>query len=288
MKYSTISIQLLTPIIIILSLGSGCREADPSVQPRVASLNDPIAEATFLAVEAVERANTTEMKRDWQAAVLALETALERYQTISPKDSSYEVIQQRVDDFTTLLEEAKLKAESSPTAPKVEIDETIKTQTYLIVGNTSEEINLDLDKKRVAATGESFDGLAQWTVSWNYQYHPTERGCEIKPGTLKVSLTGQITIPEWHPPQNADPELVNRWNLYINRLHAHERRHISHGRAAAEKVHTELTLLTAPTCDQFNALAEQSSQLIMDVYIQRDKDYDLETQHGQTEGIIRP
>ena len=180
-------------------------------------------------------------------------------------------------------------ADPQPTAkPPPSASDTIKLTTYNVTGTTASEIRADINRKRSAAIGQSFDAYARWWVQWNYQYLNQGSRCQIDPTRFNVVLTGEIVMPDWDAPPNADPQLVQRWQTYITLLRAHEDQHIQHGREAAQRIQHELPSLVAPTCEQLERLADAQGEAIIAEQAQKDKEYDATTDHGRLEGVQFP
>jgi predicted secreted Zn-dependent protease len=160
-----------------------------------------------------------------------------------------------------------------------ELETTETIEPYSIVGDTAGELRQSLNQLRP----DGYDARTSWYLTWQY-------GNSACDGTaLNVTADVTYTMPEWEPPDSADPELVEHWGTYLTALFCHEYGHAEFGLEAAQEVFSTLSAIDANgDCDEQQLLAAAAFQSILDDYTAREIDYDNDTQHGATMGATFP
>jgi predicted secreted Zn-dependent protease len=150
---------------------------------------------------------------------------------------------------------------------------------YRIYGTTEAELRRDMDKKGPKDyEGYKGDALTAWDFRWKWPGYGTS-DCNLSKAKTYYDIT--LTLPRWEPPVSTDPQLVEKWTNYFNLLVMHEKGHVDR---ALEHYQELLPAIQKSTCDT----AEQSAQKIIDDLRTADHDYDTETGHGSTQGVIFP
>jgi predicted secreted Zn-dependent protease len=129
-----------------------------------------------------------------------------------------------------------------------------------------------------------FHGLAQWKVTFEHSTEPQGDGCAIS--AVRVRVAGEILMPRWVDAAAAPLDLQRRWADHYAALQRHEDGHIQHGRELALLVKERLMGLGAMACDRLKVLARQESQRLYENLKARDREYDLRTNHGATQGAL--
>jgi predicted secreted Zn-dependent protease len=129
---------------------------------------------------------------------------------------------------------------------------------------------------------KGFHGLAKWSVAFENSTEPRGDDCAIS--TVHVRVTGEILMPRWVDAAAAPLDLKRRWDDYYAALQRHEEGHIQHGRELALLVKERLMGLGVMACDRLKSLARDESQQLYDNLKARDKQYDVRTNHGATQG----
>jgi predicted secreted Zn-dependent protease len=81
---------------------------------------------------------------------------------------------------------------------------------YDIEGSTESELSAMMDELSPVAPDKI---STKWAVSWNWPGYGTN-DCDLSSAT--VTLTELVSImPRWDPPADASPQLVAKWNQYI-------------------------------------------------------------------------
>jgi predicted secreted Zn-dependent protease len=107
-----------------------------------------------------------------------------------------------------------------------------------------------------------FHGLANWKIRKGFTTTKTKDGCQI--ATLHLAVTGEILMPRWE-------EL-------------HEDGHIQHGRELAILIRGRLMSLGTLPCERLPEIVEGEYQRVYSNLKSRDKEYDVRTNHGATQG----
>lgn len=125
-------------------------------------------------------------------------------------------------------------------------------------------------------------GLASWHISYQYTVKPEGKACRFD--SVQLTVTGEILMPHWTDEAAAPPELRMRWQGYYAALQQHEEGHVQHGKELAALVREKF--LGAPdfACAQAPSIAKAEFDRLYGNLKERDKDYDLRTQHGAAQG----
>jgi predicted secreted Zn-dependent protease len=160
--------------------------------------------------------------------------------------------------------------------------------TYPIQGSTAEELRAQLDQLGpLDQFSQRHDMYTRWEVRWSYLPWPWGGECSLKRPRATVTVT--FTFPEWHPPEGASPELVDRWVKYMEVAQVHEDGHQKIAVDAARAVLDALVELPpASACAGLEEAADQAGAEILESYRQKEIEYDRKTGHGATQGAIFP
>jgi predicted secreted Zn-dependent protease len=127
-----------------------------------------------------------------------------------------------------------------------------------------------------------FHGLANWKIRKGFTTTKTKDGCQI--ATLHLAVTGEILMPRWEDKSTASADLQQRWARYYDALKLHEDGHIQHGRELALLIRGRLMSLGTLPCERLPEIAEGEYQRVYSNLKSRDKEYDVRTNHGATQG----
>lgn len=132
---------------------------------------------------------------------------------------------------------------------------------------------------------KGFHGYTEWWVS--YQYETTVQAGRCAVGKVSTRLEGQVTMPRWVKRAGASAELVARWQRYERALLVHEEGHVDHGRELARVLEAELSRLpAAQDCQALDQAVRLRFDALLRQYQARDREYDLRTSHGKTQGAF--
>jgi predicted secreted Zn-dependent protease len=175
-------------------------------------------------------------------------------------------------------------ATDSPPTPTLDSVETALTYAvvtyYDIAGTTQEELRAQMTSLGPEDRNDhkAVDAQVDWFVYWNWDGYGTS-DCDLT--TAEVWYEINLTMPNWTPPVNASPELVTKWENYIHVLKEHEAGHITN---IIDNYEIVLTAIQEATCET----ADAAAQTALDTLRQYDIDYDAETSHGATQGVVFP
>jgi len=133
-------------------------------------------------------------------------------------------------------------------------------------------------------SGKSRDALTVWSIEWHYTATSRPDGCVLR--DVKVSLNVAVTLPRWKPPATASPEVVKAWQSYVKAVRLHEAGHRTIAERNAREVFAALTPLRGMNCDLLSAEASRVAEQIVADGRARNRAYDVDTKHGQTQGVV--
>lgn len=177
-------------------------------------------------------------------------------------------------------------AQSQPGAGTGHVERHLEVVHYDVEGATVDELAQGLRQRGPMTAGERFYARTEWTINAEYSWVERDTGCTIENPVVRVAIT--ITMPRWRAARGAPPELLGAWNRFIAALDAHERNHARLATEAAEAVRWELATLRFPHCTNAETRARQRVADVIEVYNERNRQYDVQTQHGVTEGAVWP
>lgn len=155
---------------------------------------------------------------------------------------------------------------------------------YDVTGDTPAVLWESMRAERPGDLGSYF-GRTEWNVTWRASW--TGAGpCRVR--TADVRLTMRIILPRWTPPPGAPPGLVSRWEAFMRALSEHEAGHADIGASAEREVRRTLEAVTAPDCAMMESRTRLAVQQVLDDYRERNRQFDLRTRHGATEGAVWP
>jgi len=163
--------------------------------------------------------------------------------------------------------------------PEPRIEQSLTT--YEIHGTTARELTQQMVTLGPPdGDGRRFAANTRWTVRWTYPYARSARGCTT--GPVRTDVTVKIVLPHWIPVR---PQLETEWVRFSRALRHHEDGHREIGVEAAREIAAALVRLEPqPTCEALETAADSLGERLLQEARNRDKRYDRETNHGQTQG----
>ncbi len=174
-------------------------------------------------------------------------------------------------------------APAAPAAPPILI--TGREQYYDIDGASAGALRDQI--RRLGPkdeSGQSRDALTVWELEWAYHDAPAADGCALR--DVQVTLNVTITMPRWKPPATAPAGLSESWRTYVEHVKRHEADHRTIAQRYARQLFTALSGLSAATCDELHGVASRRAEEIVAEGRARNRAYDVETKHGQTQGVV--
>ena len=132
-------------------------------------------------------------------------------------------------------------------------------------------------------TGTSHDALTVWSLEWTYGTAQRGDSCALR--DVKVSLNVSVTLPRWKPPATATAELLKTWRAYLKAVRLHEAGHRTIAERNAREVMTALSALRGTSCGRVSDEATRTAEQIVADGRARNRAYDVQTKHGQTQGV---
>ena len=179
--------------------------------------------------------------------------------------------------FAALLAGSKTKIET-------DCREAERFAYYSVHGHTSEELLKELKTKGpIDALGKRRFAATDWHVRWRW---PMDRSDRAKMEELSVSCSIEIKLPKWEEFDSADARLKNTWSKFIDKLIAHELNHVSFVRELAPKIRSEVVAAKIAKPNLSAGDANEIGYNILGDIRRRDGQYDSETNHGKSEGVV--
>jgi predicted secreted Zn-dependent protease len=102
---------------------------------------------------------------------------------------------------------------------------------------------------------------------------------------VKVTLDVAVTLPRWKPPATASADLLKTWQAYSKAVRLHEAGHRAIAERNAREVMAALTPLRGVSCEKLSDDATRAAEQIVADGRARNRTYDIQTKHGQTQGV---
>jgi predicted secreted Zn-dependent protease len=152
--------------------------------------------------------------------------------------------------------------------------------TYIVRGNSTQQVSSALralgprDSKLV-----SRDAYTYWNLRWKWgrdQEYITDLN------QVSINLMVNMRIPRL---VTEDYQLAQKWHTFEDPLIRHEMRHLSFAVDGAELLSERLSKEFTQQGKIALPRAKQIAELVLNEIRAKDQQYDLETNHGETEGI---
>jgi len=179
---------------------------------------------------------------------------------------------------TPVPDSAALARAASPAAI------TARDQYYDIDGSSAGALRNQISRLGPKdESGKSQDALTVWSIEWGYGTAQRGDSCVLR--DVKVTLNVSVTLPRWTPPATATAELRKTWQGYLKAVRLHEAGHRTIAERNAREVMAALTPLRGATCDNLSDEATRTAERIVADGRARNRAYDIQTKHGQTQGV---
>ncbi len=170
--------------------------------------------------------------------------------------------------------------ESSAARPSVVASE----QYYDIDGSSAGALRNQISRLGPKdESGKSQDALTVWSIEWTYGTAQRGDSCALR--DVKVTLNVAVTLPRWKPPATATADVLRKWQAYLRAVRLHEAGHRTIAERNAREVMAALTPLVGTNCDKLSDEATRTAERIVADGRARNRAYDIQTKHGQTQGV---
>ncbi len=160
------------------------------------------------------------------------------------------------------------------------------TNYYTVTGATVREIRRSMNAARPWRNREGVDASTTWKVEWKYALD-SSGGCAVS--DVSTVTTIATTLPRYIPPTNVATEVVQQWVKYFSALAKHEAVHAGIGTSAATEIQAHLASHAAMSdCVSLRRSLDAAANGILNRRRRDERDLDVRTQHGATEGARFP
>lgn len=160
------------------------------------------------------------------------------------------------------------------------------TNYYAVTGSTVREIRRSMNMARPWRNRESVDATTTWRVEWKFNMESSGAGCRI--AELSTVTTIATTLPRYVPPTNVAPAVVEQWVRYFGALSRHEAVHGELAKATGLEIQRGLAAYSAPDCATLRRQVDAAANSVLTRRRREERDMDMRTQHGSTEGARFP
>ena len=163
-----------------------------------------------------------------------------------------------------------------------------QTKSYEITGGSVTQLRESLNRQRpVGPDGLPHDAITVWDIRWRYATGQSPLGCSVT--TFEVFLEIVLTVPKWVNEADAPAALVERWRSYYAALLVHEDGHKGVAATAAAAIRQAGgSVSPQSSCAEAARVVDRVATGVLDEYRQKERQYDVETDHGRTQGARFP
>ncbi len=155
-------------------------------------------------------------------------------------------------------------------------------ESYDITGSTGRELRQGIRQKGPKIGGKSYAGEMYWRIRWRYRSAPSGGECRMEQVEAEIEAT--IILPRWTPPDEVSEDLLQQWKGYLEALSLHEEGHRKIAVEAGSEIIRTLKAMHAPTCNYMDSDANKRARDILEKHRARNRQYDIDTSHGATQG----
>lgn len=130
--------------------------------------------------------------------------------------------------------------------------------------------------------GQSYFGISKSQINWTYSYTYIGDSCNVK--DVVVGVHTDIYYPKLEVQSGGDSSLVAKWDAYMPHLVTHEEGHRDNAVTAGNQILSAISALPTLSCATMQDQVNTTANNIIVNYNAVDKNYDTETNHGETQG----
>ena len=162
-------------------------------------------------------------------------------------------------------------------AVRAEAEKIIIFDYYDIEGQTVDELRDQMNTHGVVWTnGNTYDAFTAWHVKWNFR-------------SVDTTLNVELRLPRWKNYVDGPADLRKKWNVYMRLLRKHENGHKDIAIKAATEIEKSIAELEpAATCEELADTANELGRRILSKHADKEKEYDAQTNFGETQGAVFP
>ncbi len=164
---------------------------------------------------------------------------------------------------------------------------TTRTVWYDVRGATEDELSHQVQALGPRDGAGAWGASTAWHFTWTFERMPTSAGCSAADPHVDLLVT--FTYPRWTPPTGSAAELVDVWQRYLDAATVHEQGHADLATSAGSEL--VLALRQAPpaaACEGLDDVADDVAERVLASHAISQMLYDVQTDHGQTQGATFP
>jgi predicted secreted Zn-dependent protease len=168
------------------------------------------------------------------------------------------------------------------TTAHAEITDALDYEFYDVAANPRQRLTTLLNSASpFKEGGKTFHGHTKWNINWSFSLNRNASG-ECKLGATKITLNAKITLPRL---VGDSPEQQTQMERYLIPLRQHELGHYQIAQEAANAVRQKLASLPGKaSCSDMGKAANEAGKETVNVYDEKNRTYDIETDHGKSQG----
>ena len=169
----------------------------------------------------------------------------------------------------------------SVSSAHAEITDTLDYEYYDVAANPKQRlVSLLNNASPIREDGKIFHGYTKWNIRWKFSYRKN-KSSECKLETTTVTLDTKITLPRL---VGDSPEQQMQMARYLIVLRKHEMGHYQIAQEAAAVEQKLASLSSRADCPELGKAANEVAKETVNIYNEKDRAYDLETDHGKSQG----
>lgn len=141
------------------------------------------------------------------------------------------------------------------------------------------------ENSTIVRDGRTFLGQTTWEVTPLYKYGGTGYSCKIK--EMQIYLNIKFILPKIHELDPLPEEKEKAFEFFYNAIYQHELGHKKLGVSCAQEIETFLNEHPPyGTCAELQREVALNVSRIKEKYQDLNRQYDIETDHGRTQGAV--